>query len=332
MNNIKELLSVNRFALRVLHDCLNYDFCKPYAIMHHKGKFTTGKVLKMSENAGFTPSAKIAVLMRDTKSICDNDLHILTVDPGGNVKIDIKTSFSYGGRSTNFSRFYAKRCFEEMRKRDTVEAFFVVQERENLCKKKEKQRDLSQRFIYIPQPCEFACDGWWNRWYNNILLQETGRNGEQFRLTPISADRYIPNMPHTKNLYDIIDKSGYLLEERRYNLKHMAAQLRARRAAERFAQENTAPDVEKLGELVQAEKSSIISALQSAKTADDFSKLSYLLYWDFSSILRRFAEHKGKAGRKEYPSVYVYSAAAEGIKKSLSDLREKVQKEAGKNA
>ncbi|MBP3573848.1 MAG: hypothetical protein J6J71_04490 [Prevotella sp.] len=318
---IKKLLKRNRGIFRTLHNVWGFDFEKPFNTYHINGNFTVNQILKLSHEK-HTQNVKILLLTCDASHNWRKDLHAVTVDHLGKIDIDFKIPWETGGRAID--TFYRKSDFEETRKSKTAETFIIFQDREYLIDTIKKPRDLSKRYKYIPmEHGEKMGDGHGSSWYYRIKLKTLDENGATFEYYFDALARY--NGYKTKNIFDIIDKSGYLLTIKREDLKRRAKALKAQREKDAYNKTENGAKVEELARAIETAKKEILKSLEEAKTSTDIDRIGKKIYFDFSRILRAFERYKERTEAKTYNSI---SEAENAFNNIIADL-EKMNKNEG---
>lgn len=310
----KKLLSEEKNAFRALHDVLHYDFEKPHTIIYLKGAFTVKKMLDFVNAAAHT-EPQIALLV---KNPCEYrpKYHLLTVNKFGEIKIEykIKWDFFY-----TFDRFHRKSDFEKMRKKADTETFIVVQSAADLVTPKPETLDRDKRYIYIPSAREKSVDGYGNIYINRINLRHTGEKGTIFEYKT-EPGYYVDRGSRTNDITDIIDKSGYLLQHRRQELKRRAAALRAERQKAAYMETDNTAKITELVERIQAAKFRIVEKLADATSSEQINEIGRTLYLPFTRIVSNFERYSKNTAEKAYSSIEKSESAYNEIIKSLDEL------------
>lgn len=313
---IKKLLKRNRGIFRTIHAVWGFDFEKPFTAYHINGNYTVNQILKLTQEK-HTPDAKILLLTCDASHNWRKDLHAVTVDRFGEIDIEFKIPWKTGGRALDI--FYRKSDFEETRKSKTAETFIILQERKYLIDTSKKPRDLSKRYKYIPmEHGEKMSDGRGSSWYYRIKLKTLDENGATFEYDFDTLARY--NDYKTNNIFDIIDKSGYLLTIKREDLKRRAKALKAQREKDAYNKTENGAKVEELAEAIETAKKEILKSLEEAKTSSDIDRIGKKIYFDFSHILRAFERYKERTEAKTYNSIAEAENAYNDITADLEKL------------
>ena len=313
---IKILLKRNRGIFRTIHNVWGFDFEKPFTIYHINGNFTVNQILKLSHEK-HTENAKILLLTCDPSHNWRKNLHAVTVGRFGKIDIEFKIPWEMGERAID--TFYRKSDFEETRKSKTAKTFIILQEREYLTDTSKKPRDLSKRYKYIPMEYgEKMSDGRGSSWYYRIKLKTLDENGATFEYAFDELARY--SGYKKTNIFDIIDKSGYLLTIKREDLKRRAKALKAQREKDAYNKTENGGKVEELAEAIRTTKKEIFKSLEEAKTSGDISKIGKKIYFDFSRIMRDFERYKKCTEAREYESINASDNAYNDIIEKIKSL------------
>ncbi len=223
----KELLSENNKAFQFLHETKGFDFEKDYFITKLEGRFTFNTVKKaIGENMAGDYTA--ALILKPTKKHYFNEkYYYIDMDQQAGKFEPLRiNNVTYWGFDIDY--FITKGDFEEVRKNKTDHIYIIAQKTEYLrTEKKSNIFDYSQRFRYIPSQWGEKCgDGHGNTYINKITLMLLDGSAKQVEYN--TSARYYKERPET--VADVIDKSGYLLLERRREWKRRAGALRAERA------------------------------------------------------------------------------------------------------
>lgn len=323
--NLNELLKVNRYALRSLHDTLGFDFNAPYHVYEINGKFTVRKIEKMILANGYNfVNSIVAVVTRRFDNYWNKDFCLATVDNSG-VNIDYKTHYYNNYVNSCLDTFNRKSDFEEYRKNDNTETYVFCQLKVNLAEQKTKQVNYSERFKYVPYKYGKCCDGKGNSWYSYIKLQLTEEKGTV-------VDYKVSNHCYglkTENLEDIIDKSGYITCERRRDWKYKAKKLREKRAKAAFEATDNTAKINELENLIAQRKNELEEAFKNAVTAKEIQNVGKAIGDYFNSLYRivdDFEILKVKDANKEYSSIEVFNNAYNGILEKMKKNKEMIGK------
>lgn len=315
--NKKNLLTVNLHALQGLHSLIGYDFEKPHAIAHIHGRFTVNNALQAI--GGADRDNTVALLVRDSAGVCYDKLHVVTIDSIGRIETNHKGGYGFG-----LDYFSHKCSFEELRKKSTVDCFIVSQRSEYVKKPQERPFDPSARFEYVPGKDIKCGDGHDNSWIGRITVRsldgsnaiyEINKDGLRYKFSTViyrCPDEYRPQI-----YLDIIDKSGYLLPERRTDLLRRADLLRKERAKAAYQATDNTAKVEELRAMVEAKKAEFAAAIASATTSEELRETAHNLYFTFMWTMSEFERFADKTNRHDYVSIEAAENAYNSIKSKL---------------
>jgi hypothetical protein len=225
----------------------------------------------------------------------------------------VRASFNY--HLIPFDYFFSKGSFEEVRKDAGAETYVFLQRREFLKKPEKKPVDYSQRFKVKDVRYSWTSN-MAERYVYSLELYETTTDGK--RKIEFGKNKcYLSDRPH--NTADVIDKSGYLLQDRRENLKRRAAKLRAERAKAAFMAADNSAKVEELRGMIEARKNEIVQQLQQATTAEEVKKVESALAWwkGLGGIMSDFERFERNSAAKKYASIEEADRVYNGIKNAL---------------
>lgn len=308
MSNQNAMLQINNNAMKSLHDVFGYDFMRFFEVLRFDGKITVNKIRKAAEACGFTPANSVIVaLMTDTAahSYHRGDLTAARITASG-IDIDFRAPYKDGRRG--FDHFITKSSFDDLRKIDSALTFVVCQRSEYLQPTKKQPANMNQRFRFSPDKVRRCGDGRGNTWHSGIWsLTETERNNKFDYEVP----RYSNIRPAT--LTDIIDKSGYLLVDRRRELKRRADQARKEHEkAAYMARNDSAERLLTLANMVNALHDKLTIRLATATTSEALEAISnQLCSWrgGFDQVVRDFERFQERTKNRAYASPAEYDAA-----------------------
>ena len=123
---------------------------------------------------------------------------------------------------------------------------------------------------------------------------------------------------------DWIDKSGYLLAERRDDLRRRAAALRAEREKAAYMAADNSAEVEELRGMIEARKKEIVQQLQEATTAAELKEVETALssWRGLGCIVSDFERFERNTAAKKYGSNEESERIYNGIKERLEKKTE----------
>lgn len=313
----KALLTINPHALQGLHSMIGYDFQQPHTIARIEGRFTVNSALKAI--GGANRENVVALLAMDHGRSYLDRLNLVTVDSAGRIDIDHKGGYKFG-----LDNVCTKGTFEGIRKSDSAECFIICQRSEYVKKPQEKPFDTSARYEYTPGKDSKCGDGHGMNWIDRITVRaldgsnaahEVTKDGHKYHFSTVVYRR--PNESRPQSHLEIIDKSGYLLPERRADLQRRADQLRRDRAKAAYQATNNAAKVEELRAMIEAKKAEFAAAIASATDSEALRTAAHELYFKFMWTMSEFERFADKTARRDYVSIEASENAYTAIKSKL---------------
>ena len=313
-------------VFRELNALAGFDFEKPFEIVKINGSFTIKKLLKAANAAGFDKADNIAALTKPNNISCFcSDLHFVTIEAGAVENVKFRSPSLYKNNGAYLSRalqdYYTKGSFEEARKSANAETWLILQKSEHRTIKGGKKREsISTADRYNVICTQGATDGHGAHWISSIQLERTTDNGSCIEYKSQPGNFYNPRGWKPETIDEIIDKSGYLLHDKRENLSRRAAQLRAERAKAAYQATDNADKVRELETLFEAKKKEVARAILAAGNYEEMKEAERLisdyrtgLTWAASDLCR----YKERTVQKAYNSIEASTAAYEAIKAKL---------------
>lgn len=277
----KELLSKNKNVLKALHELRGFDFESDYTIQKHTGKFTLNSIKK---SLGFIDieNTNTVLIISDVK-YREDYLYIVNVYSDG-FGVSFKNRIYYRG----IDDFWSKGRFEDFRKDESKNFYIISQNKELEKKASKKEVDLSNRFKYVSNI------GWGNgkgaHGISQIDLLDTTHNGERFTI-------HTQNPSSSTDIYYFVDKSGYLVESKKEDLKRKATALRREREKNAVDEINFNNEILEIESQLLSIKNNLIVAIQKASNFDsicNIDKITSALRWLYLSIDRFKTNNESK--------------------------------------
>lgn len=311
----KELLTESRRALRFLHNAMQFDFQREHIILKKEGRFTYNTVCKEIEKYISGKYAAAVLIKRERPYQNDRELYCVRVGQG---RFNVERFDNLAYYHNNIDYFFTVGDFEEARKSQTAHYYIVAQSVDNLAQPKtEKSVDLSQRFRYLPYDYEKRGDGRGNTYIGEIHLMRLDGTALPFKYKPYEGV-YYPEEIKVSSVPEVIDHSGYIVLERRRELKRRAKALRAerKRAAARVA--DFSEKEKAIAEKTEKVKQALAAAVLSCTTYDEARKID-----DAASTFRwamlKLDSHKERISGSRYDS-------PESIERALIDIEDALGK------
>lgn len=327
LNEIRTATAPHVFRALNAETGINWE--KPFTVKMINGNYTARKIDKEAAAAGYDSRKDLIIILTRDPKAWDKHIHIATLEAGAaNIDHNSRGSSSiYTNRnkymSAPFDRFYRKADFEEIRKAATAETFVVMQAAENVSIKGGKRRGSikdGERYKLIKEVKHG--DGRGNTYTGKLELERTTDHGSAATYEA-NPGRYINinKMWKPAGAAEMIDKSGYLLRERRENLKARAAKLRAEKAVKAYQATDDSEKVEELAGMIDELKAAIITRITAAKTYEEMKATSAMidnyntgLKW----IMYSFEMYRAKVEAKTFCSIAAAEKAYTDIKSSIA--------------
>lgn len=276
---IKKLLNDEPRALKAINETFNIDWNKPFQALKIDGKTTINQILKKIDNS---KDSLILVLNYIGSGYNANNYCAALIDCAGCVIIE-EGYHKFHLYAQKLDTYWRKSDFKDHLKYADVSPFHVVivQDKQYLTNPKKPTIDYSER--YMKDPSE--------TWRNRLIRLSDG----------ITFDQYYHD---TKK--DLLDKSGYIVEHFRDDLKRRAKALKAEREKAVVDSIDFSKQIEELNIRITAKKLELIEQLKNANTSDDIRKISEALktYGNgLSNIMESFERMKTRVNSKDYLSI-----------------------------
>lgn len=316
----KALLTINPHALQGLHSLIGYDFQRPHTIARIEGRFTVNSALKAIGGAK-RENVVTLLVMDHARSYLDR-LHLVTIDHAGRIDIDHEGGYKFG-----LDNFCTKRTFEDIRKSDRAECFIICQRSEYAKKPQEKPFNTSARYEYIEGKDRKIGDGNGARWIDRVTVRaldgsnathEITKDGRKYHFSTVVYRRLNESRPQSR--LDIIDKSGYILPERRADLLRRADMLRKERAKAAYQATDNAEKVEELRAMVEQKKREFSEAIINAANSEELRNTAHQLYFKFMWTMSEYERFADKTVRRDYVSIHAAENAYNHIKEELEKV------------
>ena len=289
---IKALLKDEPQALKALNEVFKFDYNKPFQAFKIDGNTTIKQILKKVENA---KNMRIVVLNYHNHNAFWNDRYVVgQIDYKEQVTVDYQPHYF---NAKGLETYNAKGDFRNDLKNPQTSPYHIIiaQDKALLRERKPEVIDYTDRYRV------------------DIKVTYGGR------ITSLSTGRSIAQYKHKLDA-DQIDKSGYIVEYYRDNLRRRARALKAERAkAAYLASDNTAR-VEELKIRIAAKKLEIIERLKAANTSEQFKEVAKAMdYWTngFTSIVSDVEDMQKRVDEKSYHSIEDFNRHYEGINNML---------------
>ena len=321
---IQKLTAGNKYTPRALHDVFGIDYNKPFFAASIRGPFTVSKAEKAITAGGIDPrNAENIILIRDPgdKYHMREEWRVVTLDGSGGFDIEHRDNYyrmECTRRRAGFDNYYRKADFNEDRKSRTAEAVIISQHAEHLHKPAEKTLDPAERYKVVNfNLCRYADRN--ETYISRITLQRTNDHGTRAEIGNTSRVIY-RGYWEPATVEDAIDKSGYLVYDRRREWKRRARALRAERERAAANAVDYSAQLAELYRLYNNRRESIAAELLNAHTPNQLKCVSSMiddyktgLYWAAYDL----EAFRDAADNKKFTSPEKARAAYERIRAKL---------------
>ena len=341
LTTAKELLKVNKNILKGLHDTFDFDFDfeegSSVEIKEIKTPFTLNRILK--EN-NLTNKRAIILINDSTKEFRKNEFSVAVIE-----KNYIRFNFANLGFWQGLNKYYVKYDFENDRKNTSCRAFLIYDnknevehhnyydKKKNLinffnndvnfsnrakCSKNEKESkiftytDFNLNDYYISELKDVRID-------NNNILIDIQLNNYSYR---------------TKNINDIIDKSGYNINLKRTILKQKAKELKAQKELNKVQKRDFSQVNERIRVKIFNTKKVLMDKLQNASfdvnyksTTESNYKTTLKRLEMLNDVYISYTKHLDNLSKMYNNELESYCSGyrnIEQVKNTLKDLKDKL--------
>lgn len=319
---IKKIESVNRYTLRALHDVFGIDYNKPFFAASITGPVTVNKIEKLIISAGIDPRNAENVVLIDSGNKCRRrDWTCVTLDGRGGFDIEHRDNYWRNGstrRAAGFDWYCRKSDFNEDRKRNTAEIIIISQHAEHLKTPAEKTLDPSERYKVIDTTKARRSASSAETYISRVNLQRTTDQGSTVEIGNTGRIIYRGEF-EPRTLDEVIDKSGYLVMDRRKEWKRRARALKADRDRAAANAADYSGQLEQIEKMIDSRKREIIEHLKAAKSYREIEKVSKELsyFHGLADIVSDFERVKDAAETKKFSSPERARAAFDSLRARL---------------
>jgi len=318
---LKELLQQETQALKVLHNAELYDFTKDFTILKHDGRFTVAALEKEAAAAGHTADDSIIMCYTTGRKWDPDRLYMYKLTGAGKFEVEYKIyKYTTGRAYCRIDDFYCKRQLDDVRKQEEgLTTYIICQKKENQAAENPHPVDLANRFILKKFDTYRKSTG--GEYIDRVYLRRTDDAGSAYTYHDRGTFIYESRFTNTA-INEIIDKSGYIIDRKRDELRRKAAALRADRARAAYLETDNTNIIKELDSLFTETKNAIIEELTQATTAEALKKVSDKLdrWRGLAGIADDLERLKAADEARKYSSVDRFTQAADGIRADLAKL------------
>ena len=320
-NATTELLKDNPKAMQFLHDFRGFDFCKPFDVVKTCGPFTVNSIKKAIGKSRFDGLNIVILLKREGER--PNNLYIAYIEEGKRVRGYTSGDLrNYNAYERGIDYAYSIGCFEDIRKKETEYIYIIYQSEEYRLPARPQPYEV--RKIDTGRRYKFIDAGKVGYSYNtgarftkivNIKIKDTTTNANPVCYALTILTKYAP-----ETVGEVIDKSGYIIIDRRDELRQRAAARRAEKAKAEYLRQDFSEENKRAREELTKTARKAAEMLSAATVETDFIRIKNCvdgLRWAACYL----EKHEEKTVKKEFASV-------ESFNKSIEDIRKEIAKAA----
>lgn len=217
----KTLLTANKDIFKYLSTCYGLDFEKPFIIKEFKTPFTLNQIEKE------TGSKHGFIIFIESHAFYDFRPYLYMVEKTGSTTINIELKHPWDCGVFNItspSNYYAKKVFEAARKNkpghNVASVIYISQDKQHARTHTTPEIVRNDRFYN----CTFNHRPGYI-YHNYYVEMAATQNGKSVK---VPGKWYMDN--YLMDQDDFIDKSGYLVCDKRYTLKKQAVELKSEKA------------------------------------------------------------------------------------------------------
>lgn len=284
-----ELLKDRPQAFRQLHKLYGFDFESDFIYYEHNGNFTVNAMIKNASNkagAQLNPiDYKMVLLVKPFLKYGKentNTWYLVDIDGHNKPSVDVGNIYSKSGIYDGLDYFFTLQDFNDERKNKKVKAVLIAQKGTLLKPEKVNFIDYGERYA--------VSDVRTASYKGEIYISSAAIKDENGKKTILK--QYGRNI---KTIDDLIDKSGYMITERRKDLKRRAEALRAEIEKNEFLAADLSKYLHDAEKRMNDVKSVISGYMLKAQASGDIAKINfYKLERVFSIYERLTAGIQGK--------------------------------------
>lgn len=258
---LKVLYDFNKMSLKALNQTFHFDYNKPFHAHVVYGNTTIKQILKKVENK----NSLIAVITMNPDSCFKDRYFVATIDKFEHVSTGPSSYSHYQFEYKSGLDYYSRiGSFRNAIKSPNSTTIVIAQEYQYLIKPVKHETDYSKRYKIFTgnRSIQKSCG-----YIDEISLVDSD-TGRQFKYHAINWNEF-----KTDDISDIIDKSGYIVEQYRNTLHHKARELKAQRDKDRFIATDKSQQVADLKIRITAKKLELIERLKAAETYEELTNV-----------------------------------------------------------
>lgn len=312
---LKNLENYKKGILKSLHACLGFDFENDLIIFEVAGNYTVNSILKQAAAAGADPvNYQIALLTRPASGYRHDEYTSFIID-GAKFENNINHCGYSNNSFVSLNTYFTKSDINEARK-NALQTVVICQKRDLMQapRRNNPGPDLMQRFIF--KEAHYAKYYHSDKKYLSSLdIIPAAGNGYKYEYKPENKNDSI-------NINDFIDKSGYITDIRRADLKRRAAAIKAAKDQAAYNATNNEAALAELKSQIENKKAAIIAELQAADNHEAIKAIAKKLdfFRGLSDVYFQFELLQEKDNAKSLPSINTFNKKVAAIKEALNQI------------
>lgn len=307
-------------SLAQMHNAARVDWCAPLVARHIIGRWTVNKLRTLLASDGYDVDADLVIICaRDTRPTApayQRQWYALTITDGKLDNWQMRRG-DYRRPYTDYLDYHTRKSdAEQLRKSEWADTIIIAQHPEQLTAQKPRPR-INNNARYNVLGVTYARGGDGERIVSRLKITA--------RTPGHTYSGEIVGGADATTVEDIIDKSGYVVSERRYDLKRRANAVRADKARREFEQIDTGTKLAELAELIAARRAEIAAQLATATTSDALDKIASKLAHYSGGLARALRLYERIAERcatgEGYKSPETFAARCAEVVECLTPAR-----------
>ena len=279
-----ELLKDRPQAFRQLHKMYGFDFESDFIYYEHNGNFTVNAIIKNASNQtgaqlntiGYKMVLLVKPFLRYGKQNT-NTWYLVDIEENNKPYVNVGNIYRKSGLYDGLDYFFTLQDFNDKRKDKRVKAVLIAQKGELLKPEKVNHIDYGERYS-VTDVYTASYKG--EKYISSVKIKDG--NGNKTVLNRYERD--------IKTVDDMIDKSGYIVLERRKDLKRRAEAIRAERKKNEFLKADLSKYLYGAEKRMNDIKRVISDYMLKAQTSGDIAKINFYKLEKVFSLYERLTE------------------------------------------
>ena len=329
----RELKAKDKNIFRALNQCYGFNFEKDFELVKLEAPFTIGKALNAVYAEHYNPTkysvdakgSRVIALLIPSNRWNNDKIKSVQIYGTGASDFDIEHGKRWFDFKTSFDYYFKKGDFNEDRK--NAEAVYII-----------AQKNIDLARVYQKYEADFTDN---NQRYTVTRCNKSTkfyRSENQFDyissvdlLTRDNKKKVNYGVRYRggseiREIENVIDKAGYIVNYKRLELQSKADELRKERAANKYKNTDNTAIIDAVKERAENLKKSLVEMLAAAKTSEDIKACANLIkYYDglegvFDDV-ERLAE---KDSEKKFDSIAAFNEFVNRINGTIDKITERM--------